>query len=172
MRDDNALPPASSSVKRRQAVRALIVSEPDQSVLLLRMQRPDGSGDFWLLPGGGVKPDEGRLDALRREVWEETGLVVSNPPRLIWQRQHRFGRAGGCTEQHEDIYLVVTPRFQPTSAHNPEQSEVGIFHEFRWWSAAALAGAGNEVFAPRSLPRLVARIFANGPPTKPLSLRD
>lgn len=159
-------------MKRRQAVRALILSEPDESVLLLRMQRPDGNGDFWLLPGGGVKPDEGRLDALLREVWEETGLTVSSTPRLIWQRTHRFGRSGGCIEQHEDIYLVVAPRFQPTSAHNPEQSEVGIFREFRWWSAAALAGARNDVFAPRSLPRLVAGIFSKGLPPQPISLRD
>ncbi|MYB38685.1 MAG: NUDIX hydrolase [Gammaproteobacteria bacterium] len=55
-------------VKRRQAVRALIVSEPDESVLLLRMQRPDRAGDFWLLPGGGVKPNEDQLDAPLREV--------------------------------------------------------------------------------------------------------
>ena len=159
-------------MKRRQAVRALIVSEPDESVLLLRMQRPDRAGDFWLLPGGGVKPNEDRLDALLREVWEETGLTVSSTPRLIWQRTHRFGRSGNCTEQHEDIYLVVAPRFQPTSAHNPEQSEVGIFREFRWWSATALGAAGNDVFAPRSLPSLVAGIRAKGPPPQPISLRD
>ena len=55
---------------RRQAVRALILSEADESVLLVRMRRPDRPGDFWLLPGGGVKRNEDRLDALRREVWE------------------------------------------------------------------------------------------------------
>ena len=153
-------------------MRALILSEREQDVLLLRMQRPDRTGDFWLLPGGGVKPNEGKLGALRREVWEETGLIVPGTPRLVWHRTHRFGRSGNCTEQHEDIYLVVAGRFQPTSAHNPEQSEVGIFREFRWWSPAALESAGNDLFAPRSLPRLVADILANGPPQQPISLRD
>ena len=73
-------------MRRRQAVRALILSETDQSVLLLRMQRPDRSGDFWLLPGGGIKPDEDHLSALRREVWEETGFAVRAEPRLLWRQ--------------------------------------------------------------------------------------
>ena len=125
-------------VRRRQAVRALILSEHDRAVLLLRMQRPDAPGDFWLLPGGGLKPGESRLEALRREVWEETGLAMSDVPRLLWHRRHRFGRGAGgpvLTEQHEDIYLVRTCRFEPTARNNPELSEVGIFREFRWWSA-------------------------------------
>ena len=87
----NGFPHMLPYVKRRQAVRALILSEPGESVLLLRMQRPDRTGDFWLLPGGGVKPEEVRLDALRREVWEETGLVVSGTPRLIWRRGRQQG---------------------------------------------------------------------------------
>ena len=163
-------------MRRRQAVRALILSEADQSVLLLRMQRPDGPGDFWLLPGGGIKTDEDRLDALRREVWEETGFAVSDEPRLLWRRVHRFGRGIEeglpTTEQHEDIYLVPAPRFEPTARNNPEASEVGIFHEFRWWSATALRAATGHQFAPRTLPHLVEELVANGPPAQPISLRD
>ena len=163
-------------MRRRQAVRALILSETDHSVLLLRMQRPDRPGHFWLLPGGGIKPDEDRLDALRREVWEETGFAVQAEPRLLWQRVHRFGRGIGedlpVTEQHEDIYLVRARRFEPTAGNNPEASEVGIFHEFRWWSVTELRAATDHQFAPRSLPRLVAELIANGPPARAISLSD
>ena len=163
-------------MRRRQAVRALILSETEQSVLLLRMQRPDRPGHFWLLPGGGIKPDEDRLSALRREVWEETGFAVHDEPRLLWRRMHRFGRGLDeglpVTEQHEDIYLVPAPRFEPTARHNPEASEVGIFHEFRWWSATALRAATDHQFPPSTLPRLVEDLIANGPPAQPISLRD
>ncbi len=163
-------------MRRRQAVRALILSETDQSVLLLRMQRPDRSGDFWLLPGGGIKPDEDHLSALRREVWEETGFAVRAEPRLLWRRVHRVGRGldegRQVTEQHEDIYLVLAPRFEPTARNNPELSEVGIFHEFRWWSATALRTATDHQFAPRALPLLVERLVADGPPAQSISLTE
>ena len=163
-------------MRRRQAVRALILSETDHSVLLLRMQRPDRSGDFWLLPGGGIKPDEDHLSALRREVWEETGFAVRDEPPLLWRRVHRFGRGIDkglpVTEQHEDIYLVRARRFEPTAGNNPEASEVGIFHEFRWWSVTELRAATDHQSAPRSLPRLVEELVANGPPARAISLSD
>jgi ADP-ribose pyrophosphatase YjhB (NUDIX family) len=41
-------------------------------ILLLRHEK--GPAEIWLLPGGGVRTGESLLRALRRELWEETGL--------------------------------------------------------------------------------------------------
>ena len=139
------------------------------------MERPDGAGSFWLLPGGGIEPAEKSVAALRREVWEETGFTVTSKPRLLWRRVHTFGRGltngRGLTKQHEDIYLVLADRFEPTASNNPEPSEVGIFHEFRWWSVAELQAA-SDLFAPKALPSLVADLIVNGPPPQPALLGE
>ena len=153
--------------KTRRAARAVVLTGCPARVLLLRHERPDHAGDFWLLPGGGCKRRESSLSAVRRELWEETGLALDDHPPLVWKREHVFARAGVVTEQHENIYLVRTGRFQPTSANNVDLSEVGIFVEFRWWSVAEIL-ASEEVFGPRDLGRLLADLLAHGVPASPL----
>ena len=53
------------------SVTALVFDE-ERRVLLVRLSRRD----VWVAPGGAVDPDEAPQDAVVREVWEETGLLV------------------------------------------------------------------------------------------------
>ncbi|MDE0210390.1 MAG: NUDIX domain-containing protein [Boseongicola sp.] len=162
--------------KRRHAVRAVVLSEADHTVLLLRMQHPDRPSDFWLLPGGGVQPHETSIEALRRELWEETGLALTSKPTLLWRRAHQFERGinedAQVIEQHEEIYLVSARQFEPSAHNNPEPSQVGSFQEYRWWSIAELKAATREQFAPRALPALVEGLVSRGPPPSPVFLCD
>ena len=80
------------------------------------MQHPDSPGDFWLLPGGGVKPHETSVEALRRELWEETGLALKSKPTLLWRRSHQFERGlhekAQATEQHTIQNRITGTAFQ------------------------------------------------------------
>ena len=51
----------------------------DKGEILLVRQR---DGEVWSTPGGAIEPDEDPVDAVVRETWEETGLLV-RPMRLI-----------------------------------------------------------------------------------------
>lgn len=50
--------------------------DDDGRLLVVRRAREPGSGR-WSVPGGRVEPGETDLDAVRREVLEETGLHVT-----------------------------------------------------------------------------------------------
>ncbi len=49
----------------------------DQGRLLVVRRRHPPAQDLWSLPGGRVEPDESLTAAVKREVFEETGLVVA-----------------------------------------------------------------------------------------------
>jgi 8-oxo-dGTP pyrophosphatase MutT (NUDIX family) len=53
------------------------VFDSDRRLLLVRQR----DSRVWSTPGGLIEPDERPADAVVRETWEETGLVVS-PTRL------------------------------------------------------------------------------------------
>ena len=156
------------NVRKRRAVRALVLSHDDEA-LMLRFLNPFGGKDVWLTPGGGIHPGEGDLAALRREVWEETGLRLPECTPLIWQRVHTYPLRGEQVRQSEDIYYARVPRFAPTSANNPAVGEVDIFREFRWWSLEEIL-ASRKLFVPRGFAALLGDVIANGPPARPVSL--
>ena len=59
------------------SVTGLVFDCDDRRVLLVR----HSNGGVWVPPGGAIDPDEAPQDAVVREVWEETGLLVE-PTRL------------------------------------------------------------------------------------------
>ena len=54
-------------------------------VLLVEAQGPDDPVPVWMLPGGQVEEGEALLDALRRELAEETGLEIVREPELAFE---------------------------------------------------------------------------------------
>lgn len=70
---------------RLQAAATLI--EADNGILLVHQQSRQDSASSWALPGGAAEDGELFVEALHREVREETGLEVSSIGSLLYTSQ-------------------------------------------------------------------------------------
>ncbi|MEO0359351.1 MAG: NUDIX hydrolase, partial [Pseudomonadota bacterium] len=79
-------PAAVHSVRYRRRPGAYAILARGSEVLVTYQ---GGIHHEFQLPGGGIDPGEGPIQALHREVLEETGWHISKPK--FWRRFRRFG---------------------------------------------------------------------------------
>jgi len=152
----------------RRAVRAVIM-DPDDRVLLVRFDFPDGPVR-WATPGGGINAGESTLAALRRELVEETGLIDPSIGPEIWFRTHIVPFVGGQWDgQKERFFYLRTRSFHPKPVLSADELASEYVTAIRWWTQDELA-TSNRSFAPARLPELVADLVASGPPAKPIDV--
>ncbi|MGI5340780.1 NUDIX hydrolase [Streptomyces sp. CA-181903] len=75
-----------------------VIPDEGGNVLLLHRSADDYLGGLWELPSGGVDPGETLVEALRREVAEETGLTVTAVGGYLGHFDYRSG-SGRATRQ-------------------------------------------------------------------------
>ncbi len=98
-------------------VRGLVVDHKGR-VCLVRHTYRDG----WFLPGGGVKTREALVEAVARELREETGVVVAETPQNVlgvYSSRH------GNRSDHIVVFVVTDWRVEESVS--PEIAEVAFF---------------------------------------------
>lgn len=118
---------------------------------------------MWVGPGGGVEGEESPVEALARELFEETGLVLMDAaaPAHVWTQENKFPEMephgySGVTGHFFVVPLSAFTREGPLLDAVDHPYEDGVF-DMRWWSLDEVEAASGQsiLFAPRAFPRLM-----------------
>jgi 8-oxo-dGTP pyrophosphatase MutT (NUDIX family) len=130
----------------RRAARVILVDEAGR-VLLFRggdPHRPE-AGTWWLVPGGGIDDGETVEDAARREIYEETGLVITDVGPVVLERYVEFDFEGVRFHQNETFFILTVARFDVDASGLEDHEQRSLF-EHRWWTRADLAATTDTVY--------------------------
>ena len=165
-----------ATARPRRAVRAVILAD-DDCVLLCRFSFPHpavptGATVVWAAPGGGIEPGERPLAALRRELYEETGLVLDADPPHVWHQEVAAPvHADGYDGVVNDYFLVRTTRFDPRGALSDDDLAAEHISGMRWWRHGDIAEyGGTDLFSPRDIATPLAALIAGDIPGTPVVL--
>lgn len=136
--------------------------DPDDRVLLLSIHDPAAmrsmnlpSPDFWLLPGGGVKPGETYEQAAVREVFEETGISGMTLGPCVWTAQFTAWWAPLQVIQRYYLARVGAGATITFAGHEPLEAATTV--GYRWFTLAEIADLeATDTILPRRLAKLLA----------------
>lgn len=92
---------------QRVGAYGVLLREGGNRILMTRISLKDFGAGLWTLPGGGIDHGEDPVDAVVREMYEETSLAVTTRDvRLIFS-DHFFGRnRAGVLEDFHGLSII------------------------------------------------------------------
>lgn len=113
--------------KTTKVVVGIVINENDKSLLIAKRQHGKELAGFWEFPGGKVEKEEQPLEALKRELYEEIGIMLTEA-MLFTTKQHQYN------DKVIDLAFFIVSAFEGTPYAKEGQAlkEVGFdeLHDF------------------------------------------
>jgi 8-oxo-dGTP pyrophosphatase MutT (NUDIX family) len=147
---------------RRSVARALLFDH-DRRILLIHWRDPETGREFWEPPGGRREERETYVDAIRRELVEETGFTEVAIDGFVKDLEHRFTFAGqlyDCVERYFICHLIGKEATEP---RRDALEEAGIV-DIRWFRVDELERIPAEHLEPPELLSMLRLIEGRSAP--------
>lgn len=143
----------------RRAVRAIILNENNEILLIHIKSDPLKSNQrdmhsFWMTPGGKIEYPESKMEALAREIREETGItdytlkgeIASSEKTVIWDSTPlRF---------MQTYFLLTSFTRELEKQKSLMKDEEALFLGYKWWSFSELTTT-QEAILPQNLVQML-----------------
>ncbi|MDR1401560.1 MAG: NUDIX domain-containing protein [Puniceicoccales bacterium] len=166
----------SEKISQRNSVKLILLNERDELALMcaddkrITLANDEPQGRFWFMVGGGIEPGETLLDAAERELFEETGIGISDVEfgPEVWKCTFdlRFeGKLTTCNER----FIVAKTKVTAFDMSNMTASEKSVVEEIRWFSLGDIKNS-REIIHPVLLPKYLPDVIAGNYPNSPIEI--
>lgn len=131
-------------MRTRPTARLVILDEQNNVLLFFTHWNRRVAPPRWLTPGGGVDEGETAAEGAVRELFEETGQVVSSLGEPILRRQLALPAGHAFDAVDATYFLLRLPRFEPDRTHW-EPNEHDDILDIRWWSLDELRATHDNL---------------------------
>ena len=129
----------------------------DHHILLIKQMEHASGRSYWLLPGGGIEPDETEEDCVQREMWEETGLHVQAQLLLL----DELASPGGMYQRRKTyVCQVLDGEARPGYEPEGEYATAYTFTEVGWFDLRHPASWDEQIVSDPITYLLLQRIQA------------
>ena len=102
---------------------------------------------IWITPGGALDEGESFEEALKRELFEEMGIKLTEPAMFVFYRTPLYELKDGETVRSEERFYLVRLDETEFSYANWTESENKRMTAGKWWSLEEIKVSGEKFFS-------------------------
>jgi len=155
----------------RKSSRAIVLNKQNQ-IFLFRY-----TFDFfaekeaiWITPGGALEEGETFEEALKRELYEELGMELTEPAPEVFYRTPIYELKNGETVRSEERFYLVRLEETEFSYANWTESENKRMTAGRWWSVDEIRKSSEKFFSEDAV-GILERVSGGEIPKEPEEIR-